>query len=311
VKLVKAKKNNRTRKSAPTLRVRRTGRRAFVPRALPLAKSSRRINLEEPAATEEVEERERTFVPRDAEPYIAQNERLPYDGNTAFNLYLREVGQTALLTIQEENELAARIKKGDKKARERMIKANLRLVVKIAREYEDYGMPLLDLINEGNMGLHQAHVALVDEVEQRHAVILVFARDFDDEAQVGLDHPFAGFLVALLDARGQLILLLDGEQRGLADFAQIEVEGGVAVIRQPLVLGDIRFGVARDECAFAFFHFFGGGWFFQIDPAGRFRQGQGARDKCPATRPPDPKGRGRFTCSVVFFAFTSFTKILG
>ena len=77
------------------------------------------------------------LVPRDidaAEP-IAAHERMPYDGNTAFNLYLREVGETKLLTVEEENMLAARIKKGDKKARERMIKANLRLVVKIAREY--------------------------------------------------------------------------------------------------------------------------------------------------------------------------------
>jgi RNA polymerase primary sigma factor len=97
------------------------------------------------------------FIPRDADAgAFADRERLPYDGNTAFNLYLREVGQTKLLTIAEENELAARIKKGDRKARERMIKANLRLVVKIAREYEDYGMPLLDLINEGNMGLMKA-----------------------------------------------------------------------------------------------------------------------------------------------------------
>ncbi len=99
-----------------------------------------------------------TLVPRDvnaAEP-LTTHERTPYDGNTAFNLYLREVGETKLLTVEEENMLAARIKKGDKKARERMIKANLRLVVKIAREYEDYGMPLLDLINEGNMGLMKA-----------------------------------------------------------------------------------------------------------------------------------------------------------
>jgi RNA polymerase primary sigma factor len=87
---------------------------------------------------------------------IIAKERVPYDGNTAFNLYLREVGETKLLTIEEENQLAARIQKGDKKARERMIKANLRLVVKIAREYEDYGMPLLDLINEGNIGLMKA-----------------------------------------------------------------------------------------------------------------------------------------------------------
>ena len=95
-------------------------------------------------------------VPRELEPEVAFTERQPYDGNTAFNLYLREVGQTKLLTLAEENELAARIKKGDKRARELMIKANLRLVVKIAREYEDYGMPLLDLINEGNLGLMKA-----------------------------------------------------------------------------------------------------------------------------------------------------------
>ncbi|MEY2467280.1 MAG: polymerase primary sigma factor [Verrucomicrobiota bacterium] len=68
-------------------------------------------------------------------------------------LYLREIGQVKLLTPQEEIALAKRIKKGDKKAREHMIKANLRLVVKIARDYEGYGLPLLDLISEGNIGL--------------------------------------------------------------------------------------------------------------------------------------------------------------
>jgi RNA polymerase primary sigma factor len=57
------------------------------------------------------------------------------------------------LTPQEEIQLAKRIKRGDAKAREQMIKANLRLVVKIARGYENYGLPLLDLINEGNIGL--------------------------------------------------------------------------------------------------------------------------------------------------------------
>src|SRR3989440_2934270 len=77
----------------------------------------------------------------------------PYEGEPAFHLYLREIGRTPLLTSQEEIELARRIKKGDRKAREQMIKANLRLVVKIARDYEGYGLPLLDLINEGNIGL--------------------------------------------------------------------------------------------------------------------------------------------------------------
>lgn len=68
-------------------------------------------------------------------------------------LYLREIGKVALLKPHEEIELAKRIQKGDEQAREDMIKANLRLVVKIAREYENLGLPLLDLINEGNMGL--------------------------------------------------------------------------------------------------------------------------------------------------------------
>ena len=79
-----------------------------------------------------------------------------YDGDTAIKLYLREVGSVKLLTPAEEIALAARIKKGDKKAREHMIKANLRLVVKIARDYEGIGLPLLDLISEGNIGLMKA-----------------------------------------------------------------------------------------------------------------------------------------------------------
>ena len=79
-----------------------------------------------------------------------------YDGDSAIKLYLRENGQVPLLTIEEETSLAARIKKGDKAAREHMIKANLRLVVKIAHDYENYGLPLLDLISEGNIGLMKA-----------------------------------------------------------------------------------------------------------------------------------------------------------
>jgi RNA polymerase primary sigma factor len=79
-----------------------------------------------------------------------------HDTDSAIKLYLREIGQVKLLTPQEEIELAAKIKKGDKKAREHMIKANLRLVVKIARDYEGLGLPLLDLISEGNIGLMKA-----------------------------------------------------------------------------------------------------------------------------------------------------------
>jgi len=71
-------------------------------------------------------------------------------------LYLQEIGKTPLLTIDEEIALAKRIHRGDKAARDHMIKANLRLVVKIAMDYKDFGLPLLDLISEGNIGLIKA-----------------------------------------------------------------------------------------------------------------------------------------------------------
>lgn len=85
-----------------------------------------------------------------AEAPVASSEGARGD---AFQLYLREIGQVPLLTPKEEIALARRIKRGDKEAREHMIRANLRLVVKIARDYEGMGVPLLDLISEGNIGL--------------------------------------------------------------------------------------------------------------------------------------------------------------
>ena len=79
-----------------------------------------------------------------------------YDSDSSLRVYLREISKTDLLTIDEEIELAAKIKQGDKKARAHMIKANLRLVVKIAQDYANYGLPLADLISEGNIGLMKA-----------------------------------------------------------------------------------------------------------------------------------------------------------
>jgi RNA polymerase primary sigma factor len=76
--------------------------------------------------------------------------------DTGLNRYLREIGRFPLLTPQQEIELAAKIKKGDAEARERMIKSNLRLVVTIAYDYANLGLPLLDLISEGNIGLTKA-----------------------------------------------------------------------------------------------------------------------------------------------------------
>ena len=78
------------------------------------------------------------------------------NSNTGIKIYLREIGQIPLLTPQEEIDLAERIKKGDREARALMIKANLRLVVKIAHDYANLGLPLLDLVSEGNIGLMKA-----------------------------------------------------------------------------------------------------------------------------------------------------------
>ena len=70
--------------------------------------------------------------------------------------YLQEIGQIPLLTPEQEVQLAKRIHRGDRSARDLMIKSNLRLVVKIAHDYKDFGLPLLDLISEGNIGLIKA-----------------------------------------------------------------------------------------------------------------------------------------------------------
>ncbi|MBK9139405.1 MAG: sigma-70 family RNA polymerase sigma factor [Verrucomicrobia bacterium] len=105
----------------------------------------------------------RGFVPRTEEEGglgPAEGETAPVpppgpreEGESAIRLYLREIARVPLLTPQQEVALAARIKRGDAAARDLMIRANLRLVVKIAHDYEGLGLPLLDMINEGNLGL--------------------------------------------------------------------------------------------------------------------------------------------------------------
>ena len=81
---------------------------------------------------------------------------MSYESDSSLKLYLREISKTPLLTIKEEIDLAARIKAGDPDARAHMIRANLRLVVKIAQDYSNYGLPVTDLISEGNIGLMKA-----------------------------------------------------------------------------------------------------------------------------------------------------------
>ena len=74
----------------------------------------------------------------------------------AIRLYLKDINKLPLLTAEEEIYLAKRIKKGDKQARQKMIQSNLRLVINIAKKYSHLGVAMLDLIEEGNMGLMKA-----------------------------------------------------------------------------------------------------------------------------------------------------------
>jgi RNA polymerase primary sigma factor len=74
----------------------------------------------------------------------------------SLDLYLEEIKNNRTLTAQEEAEMAVKIRKGDKRALERLVKANLRFVVSVARNYQNQGLPLNDLINEGNLGLIKA-----------------------------------------------------------------------------------------------------------------------------------------------------------
>ncbi len=89
----------------------------------------------------------------DAEPETARPDDWSGD---ATQMYLNEIGQNRLLTAEEERDLATRSKAGDFDARQKMIEHNLRLVVNIAKHYINRGVPLLDLIEEGNLGLIHA-----------------------------------------------------------------------------------------------------------------------------------------------------------
>ncbi len=97
-------------------------------------------------------------VEEEDEDEEAVQEKGPLDDHSddAIKLYLKEIQKTNLLTAEDERALALRISQGDMAARNRMIESNLRLVVKIAKRYMNRGLPFLDLIEEGNMGLIKA-----------------------------------------------------------------------------------------------------------------------------------------------------------
>ena len=93
---------------------------------------------------------------------IKKNEYLDSDSdNEVLSIYLREINRIPLLSHEEETELAVKAKNGDKAARERLINSNLRFVVSVAKKFRGQGLPLLDLINEGNIGL----ITAIDKFE--------------------------------------------------------------------------------------------------------------------------------------------------
>lgn len=100
----------------------------------------------------EEEERETT----QERPRVQRKREHTVGGNRSLDLYLHEINKTPLLTREQERELARRIKKGDKSALDELVKANLRFVVSIAKQYSNQGLSLEDLINDGNLGLIKA-----------------------------------------------------------------------------------------------------------------------------------------------------------
>jgi RNA polymerase primary sigma factor len=111
------------------------------------------LEKEEDTRDEEGEEQEESDEVEEEEE---QEESDTGSSDDAIKLYLKEIQKTKLLTAEEERALARRIAVGDMAARDHMIESNLRLVVKIAKRYMNRGLPFLDLIEEGNMGLIKA-----------------------------------------------------------------------------------------------------------------------------------------------------------
>src|SRR6266705_5001557 len=90
------------------------------------------------------------------EPSAEEKEEVPAEAFDVVKSYLKDIRKSALLTFEEEQELAKRIEMKDEKARQRMIESNLRLVVSIGKRYMNRGMAFSDIIEEGNIGLIKA-----------------------------------------------------------------------------------------------------------------------------------------------------------
>lgn len=115
-------------------------------------------DVEEPENIEESEPVSSQGSEEEVDDEPEEEAKVVYDGHydDAIKHYLREIQKTSLLSPEEEKALARRVDMGDKAARDKMIESNLRLVVKIAKRYINRGLPFIDLIEEGNIGLIKA-----------------------------------------------------------------------------------------------------------------------------------------------------------
>ena len=108
-------------------------------------------------SSEDIEDPEPTDISEEEEEEVEIDpSTLDDTTDDSVRLYLREIGKIPLLTLEEEQALAQKVVKGDKKAKDKMVEANMRLVVSIAKRYSGRGLDFLDLIQEGNTGLLRA-----------------------------------------------------------------------------------------------------------------------------------------------------------
>jgi RNA polymerase primary sigma factor len=112
--------------------------------------------LEAEALQRELEQRGVDLIDDEKAPQPPPQPQVYETTTDALQLFLREAGRHALLTAAQEVELAKKIERGDMQAKQRMIQSNLRLVVSIAKNYRNQGLPFLDLIQEGTLGLIRA-----------------------------------------------------------------------------------------------------------------------------------------------------------
>ena len=131
----------------------------------------------------------------------------------SLQLFLKDIGKVDLLTAAEEVELAKRIERGDHVAKQQMIEANLRLVVSIAKRYRNQGLPFLDLIQEGTIGLDHVllsrRVAALDPLGERDFLVHGEQPDAGDRVQVEA-HRVEARLGGKVDLRGGIGDLVDG-----------------------------------------------------------------------------------------------------